>query len=102
MGQNLQDHPACLTAAPLKDKYDGISLSGEGALLQRLWVQLPSSFRPVGSAAALVTRLGRPSSRGRPGGQTPLVPAPADHLALSPWHMVCLGVSDSVLAQMHG
>lgn len=28
VGQNLQDQPACLTAAPLKDKYDGISLSG--------------------------------------------------------------------------
>ncbi|KAL4424367.1 hypothetical protein ABPG75_001668 [Micractinium tetrahymenae] len=27
VGQNLQDQPACLTAAPLKDKYDGISLS---------------------------------------------------------------------------
>lgn len=29
VGANLQDQPACLTAAPLKDKYDGIAISGE-------------------------------------------------------------------------
>ncbi|PSC67760.1 glucose-methanol-choline oxidoreductase [Micractinium conductrix] len=27
VGANMQDQPACLTAAPLKDKYDGISLT---------------------------------------------------------------------------
>ncbi|EFN50890.1 hypothetical protein CHLNCDRAFT_28598 [Chlorella variabilis] len=29
VGQNLQDQPACLTAAPVKEKYDGIAISGE-------------------------------------------------------------------------
>jgi hypothetical protein len=28
VGQNLQDHPACLVALPLKDKYDGIAITG--------------------------------------------------------------------------
>nr|7AV4_AAA Chain AAA, Fatty acid photodecarboxylase, chloroplastic [Chlorella variabilis] len=27
VGQNLQDQPACLTAAPVKEKYDGIAIS---------------------------------------------------------------------------
>lgn len=29
VGQNLQDHPACLVALPLKDKYDGIAITDE-------------------------------------------------------------------------
>nr|WGL47427.1 fatty acid photodecarboxylase [Chlorella sorokiniana] len=29
VGANLQDQPACLTAAPLKDKYDGIAISDD-------------------------------------------------------------------------
>lgn len=35
VGQNLQDQPACLTAAPLKGKYDGISLSGKAGMRYR-------------------------------------------------------------------
>lgn len=47
LGANLQDQPACLTAAPLKDKYDGIALSGGFSRWRRVMWGLGAG-RPAG------------------------------------------------------
>jgi choline dehydrogenase-like flavoprotein len=52
VGANLQDQPACLTAAPVKAKYDGISLTG--AL----------TGQPTAHSRAALTVLPRLSSQG--------------------------------------
>ena len=70
VGANLQDQPACLTAAPLKDKFDGISITGGwlhgllGALLRLLVPGLRDTFGGISHSRGGESFRTRPNAGG--------------------------------------